>query len=467
MRYHLFTFGCQMNYSDSERIVGVLENLKFQKARAPESADLIIFNTCSVRQTAEDRVYGQADNILSLKNQNPRLRVGVTGCMVRVTSRREEPKQDELLKKLPWLDFVFRVEDTGRLPELLTQFFKLPARKINLQENQTTGANFLKTGKKEAGSLLSVPNYFSLAPKPKRKFSVFVPIMTGCDNFCTYCIVPYARGREVSRPEQEIVSECEQHLKNGALEIVLLGQNVNSYGKHLTPHLGGGSSQSIGFVKLLKKIHGLSGLQRLRFFTSHPKDLSADLIQAFADLPKLMPHLHLPLQSGDDATLRRMNRNYTARHYLQLLKKLRAVRPEIAISTDMIVGFPGETEEQFQNSLHTFEAANFSMAYPAKFSPRLGTAAAKLPDDVTPAEKTRRWHLLNETLKKSALKHHEAIFGKVVEVLVENCSQGVCTGRTPQFLLIRFKGSAKLVGKIVPVKITESRTWEARGAIKG
>jgi len=557
LTYHLLTLGCQMNYSDSERIATVLENLKIKKTTEIKDADLIIFNTCSVRQAAENRVLGQGLNIKKLKEKNPNLKVGLTGCMVRQTSI--QPSQDEkknnhkikfqidpLLKKSPWLDFVFRIEDLKQLPLIYSQLFSqkfkfesesasLTSSKISnpkiqnnaavvrvalaatlqqslaatlqqslaatlqqslaatsqqlsksptpplpnplLQETrgffdsqQTNQLASQKTSKPEARS--QIANYFSIAPKTQNNFSVFVPIMTGCDNFCTYCIVPYARGREVSRPWQEIVAECKKLIANGAIEITLLGQNVNSYQdkelKNLPPPQPSPFNEEgviPAFVTLLRKIHDLPGLQRLRFFTSHPKDLSPALIKAFAQLPKLMPHLHLPLQAGDDEILHRMNRNYTAKQYLQLIKKLKKARPDIAISTDMIVGFPGETKKQFENSLRIFEKANFSMAYLSKYSPRIGTISAKFEDNVSHEEKTLRWQTMNEILKKTALAQRKKMLGKITEVLVENYKEGICIGHTPEFSNIRFPGSKKLISKIVKVKVTEAAAWEVRGEI--
>ncbi len=335
MKYFIKTFGCQANKADSERIARLYKKKGYQPVGRIEEADLVIINTCSVRESAENRVYGLVRNLAKNKKQ----KIVLAGCMLRygVTS---------LKKKLPEVDELLRMEDYC----------------------------------------------FDLPPVRKEKTHAWVPIMEGCNNFCAYCVVPYARGREKSRPFSEVVCEIEKLAKQGFKEITLLGQNVNSYGKDLKPRKK--------FSQLLRKLHEIKGIKKISFITSNPWDLTEDIIQSIK-LPKIDKYLHLPVQSGDDEVLKRMNRPYTAKEYFGLINQIRKEIPEIRIGTDIIVGFPGETKKAFENTVELCKKVGFAKAYIAKYSPRPGTAAYKFKDDVSPQEKKRRWRILEELINKN------------------------------------------------------------------
>lgn len=327
MRYFIATFGCQMNKADSERIAGAYKLKGYKKTKSIKEADVVLINTCSVRQSAEDRVFGLVNNLSKLSKKP---KIILTGCMLRYTLW-------QLKKILPGVDKFLKIEDLIK---------KGPA---------------LRQDKNHA----------------------WVPIMRGCDNFCTYCVVPYSRGREQSRPREEIICEVKELVKRGYRQITLLGQNVNSY--------------KPSFFRLLCQLHKIKGLEKIKFITSNPHDLTDDIIQAMK-LPKIDRYLHLPVQSGDDRVLKKMNRKYTAKQYLELIKKIKKEIPEIEIGTDIIVGFPGETKKQFQSTLSLCKIAKFKVAYIAKYSPRPGTAAYKLKDNVPYKEKKRRWQILDNLI---------------------------------------------------------------------
>ena len=328
MKYCLITYGCQMNKSDSERLAAVLDKSGHKPAAEIKIADLIVLNACSVRQSAIDRIYGKINQIQKLKKKP---KIILTGCLLETDKRKFEGKVDE----------IWDIVD------------------------------------------------FDLIPKYQPGEQAYVPIMTGCNNFCSYCVVPYTRGREKSRPVEKIIKEVKSLIKKGYKEIMLLGQNVNSY-----------KSQAINFTKLLKILNDLAGNFQLSFLTSHPKDMSDELINIIANSEKVAKEIHLPAQSGDNTILKKMNRHYTVSHYKNLIKKIRRKIPNTKISTDVIVGFPGETKKQFQNTVKLFKEIKFDKAYIAKYSPRLGTAAAKLKDGVSQKEKKRRWRILEEIVKK-------------------------------------------------------------------
>lgn len=436
-----------MNYSDSERIDTVLKKLGFEKIEEMEQADLILFNTCSVRQKAEDRVYGHMRVISKLRVKRPDLLAGITGCMVRKTSTRLSAELDPSMKKMEELDFTLRIEDLPIFPNLIKSLW--------------SGQNIPET--EEA----NLKNYFHINPSYASKFQAFVPIGTGCDNFCTYCIVPYSRKRERSRPMSEIVEECKKLVQNGCVEITLLGQNVNSYGKsNFDRKTDEFKNIDDPFAKLLKKVDALRkyGLRRLRFTSNHPKDLSDKLIDAMASLETLMPYLHLPVQAGNDEVLRRMNRQYTAEWYRGLVKKLCEKIPDISISTDIIVGFCGETDEQFEDTYKLFEEIRWDMAYLAQYSPRKGTfSASNLKDDVPREIKKKRWHKLNKLLKQTSHEKNKVFFDKTVNVLVEKHDGKNCYGRSEHFKNVKFKSAKDLKGNLVPVKITAAKEWFLQG----
>lgn len=473
LKYHIQTFGCQMNYSDTERVSAVLEKAGYSPAEKLEEVDLFIFNTCSIKQKGEDRVYGIIKNIGRQKKNNPRLLIGITGCMVRKSSTRnsEKEKQDHLVRQLKPLDFVFRITDTHRLPEILAEAeptLELPEQEIADQQSNL--------------------DYLKVTPEYSTKFQAFVPIQLGCDKYCTYCIVPYSRGREQSRPHDEILAECRELVANGCKEITLVGQTVNSYGLSaidktkpefapyyaaLSAHTSGGSSTpppQTPFVTLLESIDKLrtQGLRRLRYTSPHPRHFTDDLIQAHATLSTLCPAVHLPIQAGSNQVLARMNRKYTAQEYRQQVDKLRAAVPHCVLTTDIIVGFCGETDEQFEETAKLFEEGLWDQAYISRYSERTGTVADKsFPDDITPEVKAARWHRINNLLRKISLEKNLAYVGRTLEVLVENYNPLTkeCEGRSFEMKPVQFPGSPELVGELVNVKIVKALNWVLKGEI--
>ncbi len=439
-----------MNSSDSERVASVLERIGYERAGTEREADMLIFNTCQIKQKAEDKLYGLRKNLEKLHDENTRLKVAVTGCMVRDSSTRNAPK-DHILKVMDEVDFVFRIEDVAKLPDLLREVD--PA--LEFEDGIEDG---------------TLENYFKINPKKTNNYSVFVPISQGCDKFCTYCIVPYTRGREASRDFDEIVAECAKHVDEGALEITLVGQTVNSYGLSFNDKKSGKFEKhgKNPFSALLRAVDKLSakGLSRLRFTSPHPRDFHDELIQTMAELKTICPYVHMPVQSGDDAVLRRMNRNYRTPEYKEIMNKLKKAIPNIAISTDIIVGFCGETEAEFHNTLNMYREMEWDFCYNNKYSSRKGTYAQKrLTDDVPPAVKTERWHSLNEVLKEISRKKHAAFIGKEVEVLVEQQIGQTCIGRSRENKEVTFKSGRKMAGKLANVRVTDSGTFQLRGEL--
>lgn len=402
-----------MNYSDSERIATILEKSGYSAALNKESANLIIINACSIRQSAVNRVYGQIKNIVAQnKKLSPKIKMILTGCLLNRDKRKLEGK----------VDLILDIKNISFLSEYLSK----------------------KRLSNKKGS------YLNIKPKCQNHYSAYVPIMTGCNNFCSYCVVPYMRGREYSRPLKEIKNEIKPLIKQGFKEIILLGQNVNSY-----------KNSDVDFPKLLKIINGLRGDFWLNFLTSHPKDLSDELIETVAECKKFSPYLHLPIQSGDDQILKKMNRGYDTKRYKNLIKKIRTKIPHIAISTDIIVGFPTETKKQFNNTAKIMKEIKFDMAYISMYSPRNQTASYKLKDSIPLIEKKKRWRILNEILKKTALANNKKLLNKVVDVLVEKENYG----RTNTFKQIKFDGNGKLIGKFVRIKITGVTPWNLKGKV--
>ncbi len=445
-----------MNYSDTERMEGYLESLGFKKTDDFKKADLIMFNTCSIRQHAEDRVFGEMRKVGLIKKKKPNLIVIITGCMVRKSSSRYSEERDKLFNRIDVLDIALRTEELSCLADLV--------REINPK---------LKIPKIKEESL---EDYLKISPTHTSHLSksqAFVAISNGCDKFCTYCIVPYSRGREKSRKIEDILNEAKELVKNGCKEIILIGQTVNSYGlshydkeNKTFEHLG----KKEPFVYLLEEIDKLhkKGLERVRFTSPHPKDMSDKLIEAMAKLKTQMPYLHLPLQSGDNRTLKRMNRPYTIEKYRTIIKKLRKAIPDISISTDIIVGFCGETDEEFKNTYKFFDEMNFEQAFLAQYSNRQGTTASRfMKDNVSSKVKSSRWHKLNDVLlKKKSLAAHKRFVGKTVKVLVESQKGKVCIGRNEHSKMIQFKSNKNLLGKIVPVKITKAKEWLMEGEME-
>lgn len=441
-----------MNTSDSERVASVLERLGYEKAATLEESDFLAFNTCSVRQKAEDRVTGLRPKLAELRKHNPQIKFAITGCMVRNTTTQEsEGKKDDLLHRMPEVDMAFRIEDVAQLPDLLKEV-----------DPKMEFADKLDEG--------TLENYFKIAPRKDANYSVFVPIMTGCDKFCTYCIVPFTRGREYSRNFDDIIAECTKHVEEGALEITLVGQTVNTYGLSFNDRKSGQfeSFELNPFATLLREVDKLKakGLKRLRFTSPHPRDFHDDVITAMAECETVSPYFHMPVQSGDNRTLRRMNRNYTMEEYMDILAKIRKAIPNVAISTDIIVGFCGETEDEFERTFQMYKELEWDWCYLARYSPRKGTySEKKLPDDVPTAEKAKRWHRLNELMMDIAAKKAATLVGETVEVLVNTQIGESCSGRTDTFKEVKFRSGRSLVGKIVPVTITKVESIEIFGEL--
>jgi tRNA-2-methylthio-N6-dimethylallyladenosine synthase len=451
MKYFIQTYGCQMNISDSERVASVLERLGYEKSDTLEEADFLVLNTCSVRQKAEDRVTGLRPHMERYLENNPGMKFAITGCMVRITSTRESKKKDQLLYRMPEVDMAFRIEDVAQLPKLIKEI----SPELEFDDTLDDG---------------TLENYFKIAPKKDTNYSVFVPIMTGCDKFCTYCIVPFTRGREYSRDFDSIIEECAKHVEEGALEITLVGQTVNTYGLSFNDRKSGKfeNYEMNPFATLLREVDKLKskGLKRLRFTSPHPRDFHDDVISAMAECETVSPYFHMPVQSGDNRTLRRMNRNYTMEEYMRILNKIREAIPDVSISTDIIVGFCGETEEEFQRTLDMYKELEWDWCYMARYSPRKGTySEKKIPDDVTPKEKASRWHRLNVVMLACAEKKAAAMMGKTVNVLVNTQIGETCSGRTDGFKEVKFRSGRKLVGQIVPVKVTEVQSIEIFGEL--
>lgn len=419
-KYWLIIFGCAMNYADGERVARILTELKFQPAEKLEAAELVVLVSCSVRQKAEDRVFGLLKNLTRWQAAKAGRQIFLTGCMVRPAN------QKKLEGKFPQLTAALPIKEIIRLPQILATP-QVP---------------------------LSPKDYLKIVPQRSQVFSALIPIMTGCDNFCSYCIVPYARGREVSRSQTEILRECRAAGQNGAREIFLLGQNVNSYGKKLG-----------AFARLLRAACRLPKVERVRFTSSHPRDFDAATIATLAEEPKIERHVHLPAQHGSDKILARMNRGYTAANYLAKVEQLRKAVPEVSLTSDFIVGFPGETEADFRRLCQFYRQANFDFAFLASYSPRVGTPAAQLPRQVPEPVKRARLRRLNAILTKVTATKLKQRVGQMLQVLVEKTVRGVASGRSAENFLVKFAAQKNLLGQIVPVKITRAREFELWGEV--
>lgn len=440
--FSVVTFGCQMNKHDSERIVGMLTALGATEVKTVEESDIIIFVTCCVREAADVRLMGQ---VASLKNVPLRENAPVKKRVVVIGGCIGQRDGEDLIKKLSHVDVVFGTFNLASLPRLIEQA--------------------LLTGDHEVEVLSEATDFPTDLPTEREsKWSAWLPISIGCNNFCSYCIVPYVRGREKSRPMEDIVADAESLKADGVKEITLLGQNVNSYGRDLY-----GEPR---FADLLRSI-AATGIERIRFATSHPKDLNDDVIKAFGELDNLMPALHLPVQSGSNSILKAMHRRYTREHYLDTIKKLREVRPDIALSTDIIVGFPGETEEDFQQTYDLVKEVGYTQVFTFIYSKREGTPAARIEDD-TPREVIQeRFERLVNLVQDRALEVNQAEIGKVVPVLVEGASkrdETVLMGRSPKNLTVHApipKGVSidDLQGTFVNVRVDVARAWYLRGQV--
>lgn len=436
-RKHLtVTYGCQMNEHDSEILSGILENMGYIAADDKKEADLIIYNTCCVRENAELKVYGNLGALKGLKRKKNDLIIVVCGCMM------QQPHVVEKIKnKYKHVDLIFGTHNMFKFPELLIKSMKSKDMFIEVWENE--------------GNIIE-----GLPANRKYKSKAFINIMYGCNNFCTYCIVPYTRGRERSREVEDIIKEAAGLAAGGTKEITLLGQNVNSYGKTL--------NRGIGFADLLRELNKVPGIERIRFMTSHPKDLSDDLIDAMAECDKVCEHLHLPFQSGSNRILKAMNRKYTKESYLSLIEKLKDRIPDIRLTTDIIVGFPGETEEDFQHTLDIVERVGYDSAFTFLYSVRQGTPAAKMEGRVDKETKRDRFNRLLEKINKISAEINQNYLNRTVEVLVEGPSKtnpNRYMGRTRGNKLVNFDGSENLVGELVQVQIIEAKTFFLNGKI--
>jgi len=433
--YYIETFGCQMNVRDSETAAGLLESIGYSRAESKELSDVILFNTCCVRDHAEKRVFGNIGALKELKDERPNLILGVFGCMTQ-----QKDVSEKLYKRFPFVDLVFGTNLLSRLPEFIL-LAESGGRTLAVDEENIVIEDDLpsiRTG----------------------RINAFVNINYGCDNYCTYCIVPYVRGRERSREPRSILEEVVRLVAEGYSEITLLGQNVNSYGKDL---------EDTSFAKLLKLVSDVEGLRRIRFMTSHPKDLSDEMIAAMASLPNVCHHVHLPMQSGSNEILKRMNRRYTRERYLEIVEKLHFSMDDVEITTDIIVGFPGETEEDFQDTLDMVEQVGFASAFTFKYSPRKGTRAATMDNQIPDAIKRERLSRLNALQECKSRENNERYVGKTGVIHVEDCDtrgEPVCYGKFSNFKMVYVPGSPELIGTYVPVRVLSVRKNSLTGTLE-
>jgi len=428
-KFYIRTYGCQMNVADSELVAGILSDAGYKKADTIDNADIIIFNSCTVRQHAEDRVLGRITAEATRKEQNPNILIGLIGCVA-------QRKGEGLLNEIKSLDFVVGTDQYRQLPEIISSC-------MNSKEHLFADVQN------------NIENYENIYPVRSKGVNAFVTIMRGCNNFCSYCIVPYVRGRERSRDHKEILFEIEQAGNDGFKDITLLGQNVNSYndGKYTFP-------------ELLKEAARVSSIERLRFVTSHPKDISDKVINVMAAEPKLCEHLHLPMQSGSDRILEKMNRKYTPQKYLNIIHKLRNAMPNIAITTDVMVGFPGETEDDFIQTYNLMKEIRFDYAFMFKYSPREGTAAAEYPDQIQEEIRLARLQKLIDQQERITYEKYQEQIGRRVQVYVEKTSKKSdkeLSGRTRDNKIAVFPGDSKLIGTFVDIEIVDATGWTLKG----
>jgi len=431
-KYHILTYGCQMNVRDSEIIGGLLEENGYIETDNLEKADIIVFNTCSVRHSAENKVYGKLGEVNLLKKKNPAMKIAFGGCMSQM------PEVRQRLKK-QGVDVVFGTHNIHQLPLLL-------------EEAQEKNSPVINVWEKEGEIVETLPS------RRKNGLSAFVNIMYGCNNFCSYCIVPYTRGRERSRRPSDIITEIKEVAVNGYKEVTLLGQNVNSYGK--------GLDEKVDFSDLLMMVSSIDGIERIRFTTSHPKDVSDKLIETIAENKKICEHIHVAVQAGSNRILERMNRKYTREHYLELAAKIRENIPGVAITTDIIVGFPGETEDDFLQTIDIVEKVRFDAAFTFMYSVRSGTRAAQFQDQIPLEVKKDRLLRLNAIQYKIAAEKNKSLEDTEQEVLVEGPSKtDKLMSRTRTNRIVIFSGPKTLIGKLINVKITEAKTFSLFGKL--
>lgn len=434
-RYHVQTYGCQMNEHDTETIKGMLEEMGYAWVEDRREADIILLNTCAIRENAEDKVFGELGHLKALKTEKPDLILGVCGCM-----SQEEGVVNRILQKHQHVDLIFGTHNIHRLPELL-------------RESMFAKEMVVEVWSKEGDIIENLP-------KKRAGLKAWVNIMYGCDKFCTYCIVPYTRGKERSRRPEDVIAEVRELARQGYKEITLLGQNVNAYGKDF-------EDIDYRFGDLMADIQKIH-IPRVRFTTSHPRDFDDHLIEVLGRGGNMVEHIHLPVQSGSNEILKRMSRKYTRESFLELVRKIKEAIPDVVLSTDIIVGFPGETDEQFEETMTLVREVEFASAFTFIYSPREGTPAAKMEDNVPLEVKKQRLARLNDLIAELSKRDNEKLDGQTVEVLVEGESKNnpeFLTGRTRTNKLVHFKGPKSLTGQFVDVKITEVQTWLLKGDI--
>lgn len=433
---YVHTYGCQGNVSDSERIKGRLYEMGYVFTEDREEADFVLFNTCAVREHAEDRVFGNVGALKPIKNRNRDMIIALCGCMM------QQPHVSERIKRsYPYVNLVFGTFVIHRLPELLYKVLR-------------NGKRVFMTDETSGEIAENVPVYRD------RDFKTWLPVMYGCNNFCSYCVVPYVRGRERSRSPEAVIAEARELIDMGAKEITLLGQNVNSYGKN--------SPGSVNFPQLLRMINELPGDFKIRFMTSHPKDCTKELLETMAECKKVARHLHLPFQSGNDRILKEMNRHYDRQQYLELINYAKKLMPDISLTSDIIVGFPGETYEEFLDTISLLEEVKFTSLFTFIFSPRKGTKAEKMDDPVPYKEKSRWFSELLKVQERIASERCASMLGQTYEVLVEGFTKeddGRLTGRTDGSINIDFEGDPSLIGTYVKVKVTNALNWILSGEL--
>nr|WP_175490778.1 tRNA (N6-isopentenyl adenosine(37)-C2)-methylthiotransferase MiaB [Clostridium gasigenes] len=434
--FFIQTYGCQMNEEDSEKLSGMLKTIGYSSTEVKEEAGIIIYNTCCVRENAETKVFGNLGHLKALKRKNPDLIIAICGCMMQ-----QEGMADKILKNFPFVNIIFGTHNAFKFPEYLNRV-------------KTEGIQVKEIFNKETEIVEGIPI------DRKSEVKAFVTIMYGCNNFCTYCVVPYVRGRERSRTPKDIVKEIEGLISKGYNEITLLGQNVNSYGK--------GLDEEITFAMLLRKINEVPGIERIRFMTPHPKDLTEDVILAIRDCDKVCEQIHLPVQSGSNRILKKMNRNYTRENYIELIKKIRKEIPGVTITTDLIIGFPGETEEDFEDTLNLAKEIKYSLAFTYLYSRRNNTPADIMLNQVADNIKHERFNKLVDVINKGVISQNKTYEGQTVEVLVEGSSKNdltMLTGRTRNGKLVNFKGENIKSGDLVLIKIIRAQPFSLIGEV--
>lgn len=434
-KYYIKTYGCQMNEHDSELLSAILEEMLFTKTDSMEDADIILLNTCAIRENAHNKVFGMLGRIKNLLEKKPNTIVGLCGCMAQ-----EEVVVNDLKKKYKWVDMVFGTHNIHRLPNILIETINNKKQEIEVLSNE--------------GNVIE-----NLPYKRENKYKAWVNIMYGCDKFCTYCIVPYTRGKQRSRKKEDIILEIQNLIKDGVKEITLLGQNVNAYGKDLY--------DDYGMENLLYDV-AQTKIDRIRFVTSHPWDFTDKMIDVIAQNENVMPFIHLPVQSGSDRILKLMGRRYTKDEYMNLFHKIKEKIKNVSVTTDIIVGFPGETKEDFNETLKLVNECKFDLAYTFIYSKRENTPAASLPDKTTEYEKKNRLLELNKLVNKYALENNKKLLNKNVLVLIESVSEkdeNMLTGYTDTNKLVNVKAPKEYIGKVVEVKITEVKTWSLNGEL--